>query len=45
MSAVQSLIDRGVKVNGEHLGQDTKPDQYPLHQSIGGYEFERVALQ
>lgn len=40
LGAVQSLINRGVQLNGEYLGKDAKPDQYPLHHAIGRERIE-----
>lgn len=35
VSEVQSLIDRGVRLNYEYMEKDEEPNQYPLHYAIG----------
>lgn len=42
VSEVQSMIDRGVKLNGEYWGNIEKPIpfQYPLHFAVGRHELE-----
>lgn len=34
VTEVQSLLDRGVQLNGEYHGNDSEPLSYPLHISI-----------
>lgn len=34
---VQSLINRGVQLNYEYLGNEKKPSEYPLQHAIGRF--------
>lgn len=39
VTEVQSLIDKGVQLNYEYLGENEKPSSYPLHDAIKRHLF------